>query len=266
MFGQTEVATQMARAAQDVSANFVISVGDNFYENGVTSTEDDHWQASFEKVFHAPSLQIPWYVILGNHDYRGDCDAQLAYSKISSRWKMPARYFMQSHTIAPGVTADFFYLDTNPMIQSYHGGGKFGEHIGTQDEKAQLAWFKKELAASKAQWKLVFGHHPIYSGGGHGDSKDLIKTILPVLQEHKVQAYFNGHDHDLQHLMAGNLNLFDTGAGSKLTPTKETSHTKFAASKNGFTQVNVSNDTMNVRMIDATGALLYSVSIPRVMA
>jgi len=89
---QVEVAAQMATAAQAVGAKFIVSVGDNFYNDGVASVDDPQWQTSFEKVYSAPSLQVPWQVILGNHDYRGNCDAQVAYGQTSPRWKMPARY------------------------------------------------------------------------------------------------------------------------------------------------------------------------------
>jgi acid phosphatase len=68
---QREVAIRMGESAQELDARFVISVGDNFYEDGVTSVDDPAWQASFEKIYDAPSLQVPWRVILGNHDYRG---------------------------------------------------------------------------------------------------------------------------------------------------------------------------------------------------
>jgi hypothetical protein len=47
-FGQREVAAQMGRTASDVAAAFIISVGDNFYPDGVTSTDDPRWQSSFE--------------------------------------------------------------------------------------------------------------------------------------------------------------------------------------------------------------------------
>ena len=57
--------------------------------------------------------------------------------------------------------------------------------------------FKDALAASQARWKIVIGHHPIYSGGEHGDTAELIENILPLLHEHKVQAWFNGHDQDV---------------------------------------------------------------------
>src|SRR5580698_6009459 len=48
---QREVAEQMGLAAKTVDARFVISVGDNFYENGVASLTDEHWQKSFENIY-----------------------------------------------------------------------------------------------------------------------------------------------------------------------------------------------------------------------
>jgi tartrate-resistant acid phosphatase type 5 len=261
---QMEVAAQMAKAAEDLGAKFVISVGDNFYENGVASTEDDQWRTSFENVYTAPSLQVPWQIILGNHDYHANCDAQIAYGKISPRWKMPARYYVQSQAVDAATTVDFFYLDTTPMVKSYYTDAHTRRQVITQDVPGQMAWFKAALAASTAQWKIVVGHHPIYSGGGHGDTPELIKTILPLLQEYKVQAYFNGHDHDLQHLVAGEVNLFDSGAGSQHTLTFYTKHSKFAKSCSGFTTVSLQADKMEVRMIDNRGKLLYTATVPRV--
>ena len=81
---QAEVAKQMGIACQKAGAKFVISVGDNFYEDGVTSIDDSHWQQSFERVYAAPSLQVPWYVTLGNHDYHVDPTPQLQYGQDAS--------------------------------------------------------------------------------------------------------------------------------------------------------------------------------------
>jgi tartrate-resistant acid phosphatase type 5 len=113
---------------------------------------------------------------------------------------------------------------------------------------------------------MVIGHHPIYSGGEHGDTRELVENILPLLQQHKVQAYFNGHDHDLQHLMAGEVNLFCSGAGSSVRPTRRTAHTKFSQSRSGFTTVTLSADKMEIRMIDKQGTLLYTTTVPRISA
>ena len=263
---QKQVAVQMGLAAQNIGARFVIAAGDNFYESGVTSVDDKHWKQSFEDVYTSPSLQVPWYAILGNHDYHANCDAQIAYGQNGSRWKMPARYYMQSHQINKDVTADFFYIDTTPMVRMYYY--RFfeeptSEHVMSQDVPKQMAWLKAALAASKAPWKIVIGHHPIYSGGEHGDTPELIEHILPLLKEHNVQAYFNGHDHDLQHLMAGDVNLFCSGAGSQVRPTRLTAHTRFAQASSGFTTVSLGASKMDVCMIDNFGKLLYTKSIFR---
>src|ERR1700685_2934476 len=53
---QVEVAEQMAKAAGEVQPRFIVSVGDNFYENGVQSVDDPHWQKSFEQVYHDRAL------------------------------------------------------------------------------------------------------------------------------------------------------------------------------------------------------------------
>jgi tartrate-resistant acid phosphatase type 5 len=265
---QVQVATQMAKVARGVNPQFIISVGDNFYENGVKSVDDPHWQKSFEKVYSDPALQLPWYCILGNHDYHGagNCDAQIAYHAVNPRWNMPARYYQQTHQLDARTTADFFYLDTTPMVKSYYKKNRENtrDHVLTQDVPKQLAWFKSALAASRAQWKIVIAHHPIYSGGGHGDTYELIENILPLLHEYKVQAYFNGHDHDLQHLLAGEVNLFDSGAGSQHTPTFYTVHSKFAKSCSGFTTVSLQTDKMDVRMIDNHGRQVYATTVARV--
>ncbi|EEF57801.1 purple acid phosphatase family protein [Pedosphaera parvula] len=259
---QSEVAAQMALAAKATKVRFIISAGDNFYDNGVASASDPQWQTSFEHVYRDPALQIPWHVILGNHDYNGNCDAQLEYARSHPRWNMPARYYLQTHHIDKSTTADFFYLDTSPMIESYHRHRRLGPNVTTQDVKKQIAWFKNALIASQAQWKIVIGHHPIYSGGEHGDTAELIKDVLPLLQEHKVQAWFNGHDHDLQHLMAGDLNLFCCGAGSQVRNTRKTERTKFAQSRSGFTTVSLRSDRMRVHMTDNHGQLLYHTDVP----
>ena len=262
---QSDVAAQMAIAAKDMDAKFIIAVGDNFYENGVTSVTDPQWQSSFEKVYSAPSLQVPWHVALGNHDYHGNCDAQIEYNKINPRWNMPARYYTRTERVDADNSAEFFHLDTTPMAKLDDSEMIFHGNVKSQDIPKQLAWFEAALAASAAQWKIVIGHHPVYSGGEHGDTPYLVKHILPLLQKYKVQAYFNGHDHDLQHLQAGAVNLFCSGGGSKpRAKIKDIPQTKFGKGCSGFTAVVLQSDIMDVRMIDDHGRLLYTAAVPRV--
>ena len=88
---QRQVAGAMAQVAGQGGARFVISTGDNFYPRGVGSVSDPQFRDAFEEVYAAPSLQAPWYVVLGNHDYEGSPNAEIAYSSRSPRWRMPAR-------------------------------------------------------------------------------------------------------------------------------------------------------------------------------
>ena len=266
---QSRVAGQMAALAEVSKPSFILSVGDNFYEDGVCSVKDPQWEESFEKVYHQESLQVPWYSILGNHDYHspGNCDAQTQYHQVNARWNMPARYYKQSFKIDSSVVADFFFLDTTPMIGSYYSllwGRKTRLNVMTQDVPAQLAWFRQALQSSTAPWKIVAGHHPIFSGGGHGDSQELIESILPLLNEFNVHAYFNGHDHDLQHLVSGRVNFFDSGSGSSHNPTFFNIHSRFSSSSPGFAAVRMTADYMQVRMMNDHGRCLYSTMVPRV--
>ena len=261
---QRAVAEQMGTAATAIGAKFVISVGDNFYDHGVKSVHDLQWLTSFETVYTAASLQVPWHAILGNHDYHGSCEAQIDYSQTSKRWTMPARYFKRTEKIDATSSVEFFFLDTTPMAQASDDKAVSPEQLKNQDIARQLTWLESALAASTAPWKIIVAHHPIYSGGVHGHTPYIIAHVLPLLEKYGVQAYFNGHDHDLQHLQAGNLNLFCSGAGSKVRASKATQHTKFQKGGTpGFVTVALAAEKLEVRMLDATGQMLYCASVPR---
>ncbi len=261
---QAAVARQMGLCGEKLQPKFVVAVGDNFYEDGVKSVKDPQWQESFEKVYTAQSLQAPWWAILGNHDYHGNCDAQIDYSKGSKRWNMPARYYHCSETIDKENAVDFFYIDTTPMAGFDLGELARRVDLKSQDVPKQMDWLESQLKASTAPWKIVVGHHPVYSGGVHGDTPYIVKHVLPLLEKYGVQVYFNGHDHDLQHLQAGKVNLFCTGGGSRpRAAVKTTAHSKFGRGCSGFIAASLAADSLDVRMIDDAGKLLYRTCVPR---
>src|ERR1700730_601618 len=116
---QQEVAAQMGSVAHRLGVSHVVSVGDNFYENGVQSVSDPQWRTSFEEVYSAPALQIPWYSALGNHDYRGVPQAQVDYTKTSNRWRMPSRYYKIAGDSIGAPHLDLFVIDTSPLVHQY---------------------------------------------------------------------------------------------------------------------------------------------------
>jgi acid phosphatase len=264
-YNQAAVAQRMGETATALKARFVISVGDNFYENGVTGVDDPKWKTSFEDVYAAPSLQVPWYVALGNHDYHGDPEAQLEYSSRSPRWRLPSRWYAFSQTSPAGVSADFFVLDTSPFVAEYYADGARKVKVAGQDPAAQLAWLDAALAKSQADWKLVIGHHPVYSGGdghgGQGGMPDLQAKLDPILQRHRVPFYLNGHDHDLQHVQRGATHYVCTGAGSKMRPQCFMVGSDFCSLDSGFTAFALTRQTLHVAYRDYKGAELHVVDI-----
>ena len=73
-----------------MSYAYYSTIGDNFYNDGVTSEFDPQWNTTYSNVYNS-NLDIPWYSILGNHDYHQNPEAEIQYSinRRDNRWHMP---------------------------------------------------------------------------------------------------------------------------------------------------------------------------------
>ncbi|CAD6344006.1 unnamed protein product [Miscanthus lutarioriparius] len=82
------IAQQMGRVGEKLDIDYVVSTGVNFYNTGQMGRvgDDDAFEQSFTDIYRANSLQKPWHLVLGNHDYKGDALAQFspALRKIDS--------------------------------------------------------------------------------------------------------------------------------------------------------------------------------------
>jgi acid phosphatase len=256
---QRAVADGMARVAERLDSRFVVTTGDNFYDHGVSSLHDAHWRESFEDVYTSPALQIPWYAVLGNHDYQGCIQVQLDYGQFRPRWCLPARYYAVEQAIDATATALLVFLDTSPFVLRYQvEGPEYIQSLRGQDTNVQLAWLQTTLATSKARCKLVFGHHPIYSASPfHGDTLELQHRLLPLLQTHQVQAYICGHEHDLQHLAVDGLDYVVCGAGAEHRETGWRNASRYSVSTLGFSTVSLTADHLRIEFYNAQGQCLY---------
>ena len=259
---QQQVANQMDITAQKEGIDFVISTGDNFYETGVQSTEDSQWKTSFENVYSGKGLQKDWFVALGNHDYQGNPKAQIDYSQKSNRWKMPARYFTLVKTIDESTAVRFVFIDSNPFVNDYLNNANMYSDIAQQNTKKQLAWIDSVLSNSKETWKIVVGHHPIYSAGfGHGNQDELIAQLKPILEKNKVQMYFCGHSHSSQYLRRSDsgIDYVVAGAGSStIELVKQESSVLYGTISPSFTLISLSKDNLGTAFIDTSGTTIFS--------
>lgn len=253
------VADRMGEIAESIHARFVISTGDNFYPSGVTGVDDPKWAIAFEEVYRAKSLACPWYPVLGNHDRDGNAEAQVQYSTHSPRWRMEAPYYQRTERLGDGGAVDLFFLDTEAIDDQ----GLLSRWVRRQATvRRQLDWLDEGLSRSRATWKVVVGHHTIFSGGHHGNTAELQEDVRPLLERHGVQAYINGHDHDLQHLLVDGVNYLTTGAGAETRPTGSIAGTLFAAAQLGFMSVSVNSREMTVSFVGADGRDMYGAKIP----
>jgi len=263
---QLAVAKQMGLTGEQFGSNFTLGIGDNFYLLGIDG--DDHnsrFKATFSDVYTAASLQSRWYIIAGNHDHYGNVTAEVAHTADDPRWYFPSLWYNQTMTSGDGVTVQFIFYDT--VI--------YADYPTSQDAIKQRAWIEQTLAASAfADYLFVVGHYPVYSIAEHGPTPLLVSDLRPMLLKYNVDAYFSGHDHDLQYLFDGTVPYFLTGAGH-LTENSQAhksdvpaGYSKFfwAGSNDnsgGFITVDVSAAQFTVNYLSESGEQLYSVVRPK---
>ncbi len=265
-FGQQEVADRMGEAAEQLDAHFVVSTGDNFYVNGVASTQDPAWQSSFENIYTSHSLMCDWYPVLGNHDYRGNPQAEIDYTKVSRRWRMNDRYYAIERVFdkKTGEKALFLFIDTCPFDPALYD--ERHTDLAKQDTAAQKRWIEQTLAASNAKWKIVVGHHPLYTTGVRlGKTQDIINAFDATFEKYKVDMYFAGHEHDLQHQKPKDKKVhhFVSGAGSEIRPVSKTDMTVFSKSAHGFMTVTLQATQAIVQIIDEKGNILHKAVVKK---
>lgn len=241
---QYAVARSMGTLCRSRGCDFALGLGDNFYPVGVRGVNDPQFRTAFELPY-AP-LGLPIYMILGNHDYFGSPDAEVAYARVSpsQRFVMPAPYYT---FFAGGIR--FLALDTN------------------EPGAAQEAWAKKVLAQSERDrepWVVALGHHPRQSYGAHQMPEEPLAGFLDRVLCGHVDAYFAGHDHDKQ-LLAPRCGVTQVIAGTagQLRPVGSGPETIWARSSLGFAYVSVQGIEMKIEFIDLGGHVEFSKLIKR---
>jgi predicted phosphodiesterase len=237
---QKDVAAAMLAYHQQHAFDFAITLGDNFYSKGMKGLDDPRWKSWWDELYDPIGIQF--YATLGNHDYGFEESpaAEIQYSQQSPSWRMPATQYV--FTAGP---VQFFAIDTQVM---------------TSD---QLEWLHKELEASRSVWKVVYGHHPIFSHGHHGNTERLVEELLPILTG-RADIYLSGHDHDMQHLKPeGNLHFFVAGSGGKLRPITAGERSLFARSALGFAVLEANHMSLKVTFIEKSLTPLYHFTLTK---
>lgn len=291
------VAKQMGKTATELDVQFILNTGDNFYYCGVDSITDAQFKTDFEDIYTDKSLNVPWYGILGNHDYAYSVEPQLTYkSPNNDRWQIPDRNYTKRIQLGGSNYATLVFVDTNPCIASYRAddpkgwdpcSGTYGEckdtpdkechfheHIIAQDCQGQYNWLKKTLdAIDKNDWIIAIGHH-------ESDAVN-VADFTGLFLDRKINLYLNGHTHALKHYQIDGDKSIDwvtSGAGC-MVHTHDQDQLKeqcqgvdckvegthkvdelFYKAVSGFTVHTFAEDfsTLTTKILDDTGATIHS--------
>lgn len=141
-------------------------------------------------------------------------DTQRLTMNAGGYYKLSDGYGQNDTQAAP---YNYAYDPTKPFVQGTNTAA-----VLTNDPangQAQFEWLQSSLAKSKAKWKLLIGHQPVYTSGEWGRtqpddhmSNPLLQRILNGLPEGSFDAYLNGHSHYYHRVLEGN----DQGIGQGL--------------------------------------------------
>ena len=235
--GQYKVSQAIESICAEKACDFAIGLGDNIYDSGVESINDQQWLTKFEYPYQ--NLDFPFYMALGNHDNstfggeglnnnKGEFQVDYTYKadRFSEKWQMPARYYRFDAPLnADAPLVNIFALDSNPLAAVTDANPEYSQ---LPYKKKQANWVNEQLTSASAQWKIAFAHHPFISNGTHGNAGiyDYVPllgiTWFDFLKDNicdKVDLFISGHDHDLQYLKSnkhcGNTEFIISGAGAK---------------------------------------------------
>ncbi len=226
--GQAAVATAMRRYCEGPpECEFAVMLGDNIYPSGATAGADGRDDAErFRKILYEPyaplsrfSEDFRIYVALGNHDWKTSREgamAQVRFHETTRPFYMDGIRYRVAPTGDPSEL-EVFVLDTHVLLSSVtvledeltdDGSELHTEEVDppspwalpqTEEERGMVDWLEKSLASSPARWKIVIGHHPLWSSAGSKfqQARALRALILPALCRH-ADLYLAGHEHTLE--------------------------------------------------------------------
>jgi|GEM_PF-1724286 len=225
---QKDVAKQTILQYEKAPFDAALLLGDNFYETGDVRK---YGKAYFSDMYR-PLIDhhVNFIVALGNHDVlTGHQKEQIEF------FGMPGYYYTVHK---PQI--DFFVINTNTFAR----------------DRVQRQWLQLQLMESKAPWKIVMGHEPIYSSGEHGYSTSLHETLEPVLIKNKVDLYLAGHDHDYERfqLIHGIQYIVSGGGGAYLRGFPKLMPESLVRKKvHHFLSFELNQGTLRLQVIDKTG-------------
>lgn len=257
---QYKIGETMNKHCRRENCDMAFLLGDNIYDSGLNSIDDSQMIEKFEKPYE--NFPVPFYVLLGNHDYgkfannwtKGNY--QVEYSKKNKQFILPSPYYK---VVKNNIL--FLVLDTSPLFHNH-------------ESEKQIEFARQVLKSSQEKWKVVLMHHPYLSNGPHGNagkydgvslppfSGSVIKKMVEKDLCPFVDLIVTGHDHSLQTIKSpkncANTTIVVSGGGASATELQGKNEVHFEASLPGYTDFIFDNEKIQIRHFSENGDLLHN--------
>ena len=189
--------TAVANLVDSWNPDFVITVGDNTYNNDYSLDVGKYYHQYIYP--HDPKYGQPsdpssnlFWPIIGNHDYiNGNYQDYTDYFVLPQNANNNERYYTKRIG-----DIEFFAINSDPH-----------EPDGYTSTSTQGNWIHQQILASTAKWKIVLFHHPAYSSAGG------FSYMRWPFKDWGVDAVISGHRHNYERILINNLVYFVDGLG-----------------------------------------------------
>jgi hypothetical protein len=251
----------VVRGIEQADPELVLGAGDVAYDSGTL--------AEFEDKFFRPMAKLlsgaPLYAAIGNHEYRTDSGGPYLDGLV-----LPANN--------PAGSELYYSFDWGHVHFAVLDSSCLVADTARCSGAAQRAWLAEDLAASRADFKIVMMHHPFWTTGVKRSEEGLRRAIAPVLEANGVDLVLAGHDHNYQRTVpmkgdgaapAGERGIpyvvvGNGGANLNAFPGAQPAWIAFRdAAHKGFLDVMIEGGVLEARMIGTSGAVLDAFRIEK---
>jgi hypothetical protein len=253
---QEAVADRMLEWYQKSRFAFVLTTGDNIYGDNFNrfwnrrrGGSKQLFYQQFDRYYNAlRNRGVLFFATLGNHDLETRDGKDLIEDRRRFNILSKTGYY---HFSPDPKLVIFVALNTETLLY-------------TNEKSEQLKWLQKTLSESKSTWKVVYGHHPLYSPpGSHGLSSTLQKLLEPIMVRNGVNIYIAGHNHFYARMKPqhGILHFTTGGGGRHLKTPRRTSETEVIARAHHFMHFEITEAELKYWAIPSRGPILDQGSI-----
>jgi hypothetical protein len=231
----SEAHNAIAKRMSEVPFDFMIILGDIANEHGTPKEIEEHFFVPYRDFLR----YVPAYPSLGNHE---------------------------RHTRKGKPYLDAFVLPGEERYYSFDWGDvHFAAIDTTQRDREQLGWLAADLASTKQRWKIVFGHHPMYTSGRRSASAvDTRKAFAKIITDNKVDLVLTGHEHQYERFRVANVNyIVGGGGGARLMPFWGNKGALKQVVAHHFLSFEVTAEKLEMKVIDIDGRVIDRLSLAK---